>query len=82
MKTPVQELMEHMEQNQYFIGNDLFLKYKELLQKEQHSLGILLNFVLKRYSTVCEDGMFYFVNAKKEEVFISEILDDFNNHQV
>ena len=35
MKTPVQELMEYMEQNQYFIGNDLFAKYKELLEKEK-----------------------------------------------
>ena len=27
-------LMEYMEQNQYFIGNDLLVKYNELLQKE------------------------------------------------
>jgi len=35
MKTPVQELMEYMEQNQYFIGNDLLAKYKELIEKEK-----------------------------------------------
>ena len=35
MKTPVQELFEYMEQNQYFIGNDLLAKYKELLEKEK-----------------------------------------------
>ena len=36
MKTPLQELMYYMEQNQYFIGNDLLAKYKELLEKEKH----------------------------------------------
>ncbi len=33
MKTPIQELIEWMEQNQYFIGNDLYAKQKELLEK-------------------------------------------------
>ena len=36
MKTPIQELMEYMEQNQYFIGNDLLDKYNELLEKEKN----------------------------------------------
>ena len=35
MKTPLQELMEYMEQNQYFIGNDLLAKYNELLEEEK-----------------------------------------------
>jgi hypothetical protein len=35
MKTPLQELMEYMEQNQYFIGNDLLAKYKELIEEEK-----------------------------------------------
>lgn len=35
MKTPLQELMHYMEQNQYFIGNDLLGKYNELLEKEK-----------------------------------------------
>ena len=33
--TPLQQLIEFMEQNQYFIGNDLYAKQKELLQKEK-----------------------------------------------
>jgi len=36
MKTPIQELMEYMEQNQYFIGNDLLDKYNELLEEEKN----------------------------------------------
>ena len=35
MKTPIQEFYKFMEQNRYFIGNDLFAKYKELLEKEK-----------------------------------------------
>ena len=34
-KTPLQQLIEFMEQNQYFIGNDLYAKQKELLKKER-----------------------------------------------
>ena len=35
MKTTVEELMEYMEQNQYFIGNDLLAKYNKLIEKEK-----------------------------------------------
>lgn len=35
MKTPLQEFYEYMEQHQYFIGNDLFAKYKDLLAKQK-----------------------------------------------
>lgn len=38
MKTPIQEFYEFMEQNQYFIGNDLYNKYNELLEKEKKLL--------------------------------------------
>ena len=36
--TNLELLMEYMEQNQYFIGNDLLAKYNELLQKEKKEL--------------------------------------------
>lgn len=35
MKTPLQEFYEFIEQNQYFIGNDLYAKYHELIQEEK-----------------------------------------------
>ena len=38
MKTPLQQLMEYMEQNQYFIGNDLLAKYKELIEMEKQQI--------------------------------------------
>jgi hypothetical protein len=33
--TPLEKLMDYMEQNQYFIGNGLLAKYKELLEEEK-----------------------------------------------
>ena len=35
MKTPIQEFYNFMDEHQYFIGNDLFKKYHELLDKEK-----------------------------------------------
>lgn len=37
MKTPLQQLMEYMDQNLYFIGNDLLAKYKELIEEEKNN---------------------------------------------
>ena len=36
--TNLELLMEYMEQNQYFMGNDLLAKYNELLLKEKKEL--------------------------------------------
>jgi type I restriction-modification system DNA methylase subunit len=38
MKTPIQEFYNFMNQHQYFIGNDLFKKYHELLDKEKEAI--------------------------------------------
>ena len=46
--TNLELLMEYMEQNQYFIGNDLLAKYNELLQKEKKE-QLTLTDVSKRY---------------------------------
>ena len=43
MKTPIQEFFEFMHQNQYFIGNDLLAKYKELLEKEKEVIAKAYN---------------------------------------
>ena len=37
-KTPLAQLIQFMEQNQYFIGNDLYAKQKELLEEERQNL--------------------------------------------
>ena len=43
MKTPIQEFYDFMEQQQYFIGNDLYKKYKELINKEKKFIKSLYN---------------------------------------
>ena len=39
-KTPLQELIDFMEQSQYFIGNDLYAKQNELLEKDRANYEI------------------------------------------
>ena len=49
MKTPIQEFYEWMEQNQYFVGNDLYGKYHELLEKEKEVIE-------KAWWAGCDEG--------------------------
>lgn len=49
MKTPLQEFYEFMEQNQYFIGNDLYAKYHEMIEKEKEV-------IMDAYDTGLFDG--------------------------
>jgi hypothetical protein len=66
MKTPVQQLFEYMEQNQYFIGNDLLAKYKELIDIEkEHCVYFAFKFrhedfklkeIKKEYDAIYSNG--------------------------
>ena len=53
--TNLELLMEYMEQNQYFIGNDLLAKYNELLQKEKEKRASLIGFVIWRCNQNIQD---------------------------
>ena len=53
--TNLELLMEYMEQNQYFIGNDLLAKYNELLQKEKEKTASLIDFVIWRCTQNIQD---------------------------
>lgn len=61
MNTPVQELMRYMEQNQYFIGNDLLEKYNELLGKEKEQI-----------ERAFEEGMFHHTNGLTPKEYYEE----------
>lgn len=61
MNTPVQELMRYMEQNQYFIGNDLLAKYKELIDKEKEQI-----------ERAFEEGMFHHTNGLTPKEYYEE----------
>ena len=61
MKTPLQQLMEYMEQNQYFIGNDLLAKYKELLEKEKD--------LFCQFAKIYDDDLSRGIIRKVQDVF-------------
>jgi hypothetical protein len=52
-----------------------------MLEKEEYTMGLLLNFILKRYSTDLDTSLrgYCFIDANGEEVTISEILEHFYN---
>jgi len=72
MKTPLQELMEYMEQNQYFVGNDLLDKYNELIEKEKqeyiscwiraYTKDMLNPFDRKFYYDLAEEDYYTLIN--------------------
>ncbi len=50
-KTPLHLLIEWMEQNQYFIGNELYAKQKELLEYEREEIKEAYKFAAESPST-------------------------------
>ena len=83
MKTPIQELIDEMT---YMLTEgersifELREKARNLLEKEEYTMGLLLNFILVNYETSYQEG-FCFNNANGEEVTISEILEHFYNEK-
>ena len=67
MNTPVQELMRYMEQNQYFIGNDLLAKYKELIDKEKEQI-----------ERAFEEGMFHHASGLTPKQYYEETYNNEN----
>jgi len=67
MKTPLQELMEYMEQNQYFIGNDLLAKYNELLEVEKaHAVYFAFKCRLEEFSLKAIEKEYDAIYGKSE----------------
>jgi len=56
-------------------------KIESLLEKEKYTMGLLLNFILKHYSTDLNINLrgYCFIDANGEEVTISEILERYYN---
>jgi len=84
MKTPMQEMLEWV---RAILPMDLDTpqmieqKIESLLEKEKYTMGLLLNFILKHYSTDLNINLrgYCFIDANGEEVTISEILEHFYN---
>jgi hypothetical protein len=69
MKTPLEELMYYMEQNQYFIGNDLLAKYKELLEKEKE---VIMNAFIEAN---VQEGRFTHLNKVYAEYYYNDLFE-------
>ena len=56
-------------------------KIESLLEKEKYTMGLLLNFILKHYSTDLNINLrgYCFIDANGVEVTISEILERYYN---
>ena len=65
--TNLELLMEYMEQNQYFIGNDILAKYNELLQKEKKEQLTLTDVV----NCNCDES-----KQLEEEFEINHLIND------
>ena len=84
MKTPMQVMLEWV---RAILPMDLDTpqmieqKIESLLEKEKYTMGLLLNFILKHYSTDLNINLrgYCFIDANGEEVTISEILEHFYN---
>ena len=76
--TNLELLMEYMEQNQYFIGNDLLAKYNELLQKEKKEQLILSGVSQQRELLVWLKNKDLVTFTKDE---IEEVIDDYKLNQ-
>ena len=86
MKTPIQELIETFEEMRSPIDSKVDVEFaislmKSMLEKEEYTMGLLLNFILKRYSTDFDISLrgYCFIDANGVEVTISEILEHFYN---
>lgn len=105
MKTPMQELIEKV--NQWMLDDEQVLNnpldYEEymviyanqmisvkrkfigmcesMIEKERYTMGLLMNFILKRYSTELNSTLtgYCFVDPFNVEVTIDEILKNFYN---
>jgi hypothetical protein len=56
-------------------------KIESMLEKEEYTMGLLLNFILKHYSIDLDARLrgYCFVNADGEEISIGEILEHYYN---
>jgi len=86
MKTPIQELIYSFEEMRSPIDNKVDVNFaislmKSMLEKEEYTMGLLLNFILKHYSTDLNINLrgYCFIDANGEEVTISEILERYYN---
>ena len=76
--TPIQDLMQWMESNEFKVNNPFIVKVNECLEDEKGNMVKLLRWVLKNYSTGTDiDGMFMWENSIGEEFDSMQLVDKY-----
>ena len=76
--TPIQDLMQWMESNEFKVNNPFIVKVNECLEDERGNMIKLLRWVLKNYSTGTDiEGMFMWENPIGEEFDSMQLVDEY-----
>ena len=76
--TPIQDLMQWMESNEFKVNNPFIVKVNECLEDERGNMVKLLRWVLKNYNTGTDiEGMFMCENPIGEEFDSMQLVDKY-----
>ena len=76
--TPIQDLMQWMESNEFKVNNPFIVKINECLEDERGNMVKLLRWVLKNYSTGTDiEGFFMWENPIGEEFDSMQLVDKY-----
>ena len=76
--TPIQDLMQWMESNEFKVNNPFIVKINECLEDERGNMVKLLRWVLKNYSTGTDiEGFFMWENPIGEQFDSMQLVDKY-----
>jgi hypothetical protein len=76
--TPIQDLMQWMESNEFKVNNPFIVKINECLEDERGNMVKLLRWILKNYSTGTDiEGMFMWENPLGKEFDSIQVVDHY-----
>jgi hypothetical protein len=76
--TPIQDLMQWMESNEFKVNNPFIVKINECLEDERGNMVKLLRWVLKHYSTGTDiEGFFMWENPLGKEFDSIQVVDHY-----
>jgi len=76
--TPIQDLMQWMELNEFMVNEAFIVKVNECLEDERGNMVKLLRWVLKNYYTGTDiEGMFMWENSIGEEFDSIQLVDKY-----
>ena len=76
--TPIQDLMQWMESNEFKVSNPFIVKINECLEDERGNMVKLLRWILKNYNTGTDiEGMFMWENPIGEEFDSIQLVDKY-----